>query len=176
MTRIAPATLDSAPAASVARMQAVQKQLGFLPNMMATMGQAPVVLQGYLGLSEALRAGQLTHREREGVALAVAQVNGCDYCLAVHSYFGQRVGMTDAEVQAARQGESAKPRELAVYQLATRVLLKRGHIGDAGMADARATGLDDGLVLEVVAHVAMNFFTNTLNHVVETDIDFPPAR
>ncbi len=136
---------------------AVQQFLGVTPNMMRTMAERPAVLEGYLALSGALAKGQLGRRVGEQIALTVAEANGCGYCAAAHTLLGTGAGLSDADVEAA-------------------VLDARGHVTDGELAAARAAGLDDGDLGEVVAHVALNVFTNYFNSVADTSVDFPVVR
>ena len=173
MTRIAPVNSSNTPAASAPLLSTVKGKLGLVPNMMATMAHAPSVLRGYLGLADALSGGPLSARERELVALTVGETNRCAYCVAAHATLGKGVGLNDAEVAAGRQARAGAPREQALLSLAQSVAREHGLVGDAVLADARRSGLGDGEILAVVAEVALNVLTNTINHVAQTEVDFP---
>ena len=175
MPRIAPLDPSHADAQTAAALGAVKGKLGMLPNLFTTLAQAPAALQGYLGLSDTLAQGRLSARQRELVALAVAQANGCAYCLSAHSLLGKGAGLNGEELLAARAGRTASAGELPVAELAARLLAQRGRLSDAELVAAREAGLDDGLILEVVAQVALNVLTNFTNNLAHTDIDFPPV-
>ena len=170
MARIPAVTSANAPAASAPLLAAVKAKLGFTPNMMATMAQSPSVLRGYLGLSEALAGGALNARERELVALAVGEANRCEYCVSAHA------GLNEAEVKAARQGRAQAGREDAIVRLARALASERGFVADAPVAAAREAGLSDAELLDVVAQVALNVLTNTVNHIAQTEVDFPAVE
>ena len=86
MTRIAlPASIETAPAAAQPLLEDVKKLLGSVPNLFRITANSAAALEGYLGLNGALAKGSLDARTRERSALAVAQINGCDYCLAAHT-------------------------------------------------------------------------------------------
>ena len=87
MSRIEVPARDAAPAASQPLLDAVEKQLGVVPNLFRLVALSPAALQGFLGLNGALGKA-LDVRTRERIAIAVAQVNGCDYCLSAHTYLG----------------------------------------------------------------------------------------
>lgn len=157
-------------------LDAVQSSLGVTPNMMRTMAERPAVLDGYLALNGALAKGQLGRRIGEQLALTVAEENGCHYCAAVHTVLGRMAGLAEAELDAARDGSSSDPRAAAAIGFARAVLAARGHVQDADIEAARVAGLDDGDLGEVVAHVALNVFTNYFNSVAGTDLDFPSVR
>ncbi|WP_426198885.1 carboxymuconolactone decarboxylase family protein [Pseudomonas sp. DC3200b2] len=170
MSRIAPLTLEQAPAAAHTALQGIHKGLGFIPNAFATLAHSPAALGGYLALSQALNRNSLTAAEREIAALAASQVNGCDYCIAAHSFFGAKLGLDDQALAGARAGTQG-----AVAALARAVTLSRGQLSDEQLATAREGGLDDGKIIDVIAQVALLTFTNYLNNVAQTTIDFPPC-
>ncbi len=158
-----------------ALLDGVQKKLGVTPNMMRVMASNPSVLGAYLGFAGALGGGQLGAKLHEQIALAVAQANGCDYCLAAHSLLGKGAGLNDADIATARTGASLDPRTAAVLTLARRLVQTRGRATATDIAQARAASVNDAEILEVIASVALNIFTNYLNLTADTDIDFPPA-
>src|SRR5262249_12488654 len=133
------------------------------------------VLDGYLQFSGALNKGSLSPRVREQLSLAVAEANGCDYCLAAHSTIGKMVGLTAEQIRDSRLGTAVDPRTDALIRFARLVVETRGRVSDADLDDVRAAGFDDGVIAEVVAHVALSIFTNYFNNVAQTDVDFPKA-
>jgi uncharacterized peroxidase-related enzyme len=175
MTRIAiPPTIEDAPDASRRLLEAVAKQLGSVPNMFRAIAASPQALSGYLGMSGALGKGALPPATRERIALAVAEVNGCGYCLSAHSYLGRTVAnLDDAEMTANRGGASNDPKADAAVRFAATVARARGHIDDADFAAVKAAGYSDAQVIEIVQHVALNVWTNFFNEVFQTEIDFP---
>lgn len=175
MSRIpTPATIDAAPAAARAGLEAVARQLGSVPNLFRVIANSPAGLDGYLGLSGALAKGTLDPRTRERIALAVADVNGCGYCLSAHTYIAKAVAkLDDAEITANRNGASNDPKADAAVRFARAIVEQRGHVADADLAAVRAAGYDDAQLVEIVLHVALNTLTNYLNEVAGTEIDFP---
>jgi uncharacterized peroxidase-related enzyme len=155
-------------------LDAVQKQLSMTPNMMKTMAHSPAVLQGYLSLSGALGTGVLSGKVREELALFVSQSNECDYCVAAHSTLGKMAGLQPDQLIDARKGLVAgDPEAQAALKFANAVLESRGDVSDSDIAAARSAGLGDAQIAEVVAHVALNVFTNYFNRVAHTEVDFP---
>ena len=175
MSRIpTPATIEAAPPAAQPLLQAVKKQLGVVPNLFRLVATSPAALEGYLGMSGALAKGALPAATRERIALAVAEINGCNYCLSAHTYLGRNVAkLDDAELAMNRAGRSNDPRADAAVRFAAQVTEQRGHIGDADLQAVRAAGYSDVQIIEIVQHVALNTWTNYLNEVAKTDIDFP---
>lgn len=156
---------------------AVKAALGVTPNLMRTLGQSPAALQGYLSLNAALGQGVLPVALRERVALAVAQFNRCEYCLSAHSYLASNVAkLSDEAIRAARQFEAMDAKSKAALQFVNDMLTTRGHVGESSIAAVMNAGLEQGEVVELVLHVALNILTNYLNNVARTDIDFPHVR
>jgi uncharacterized peroxidase-related enzyme len=173
MPSIQPLDPRAADGATAESLAAVKAKLGMVPNMFATMARAPAALQGYLQFSGALGAGRLSMRQREAIALAVAQENACGYCLAAHSALGRMAGMGDADLAAARAASGATPEEAALTALARAVVRSRGNPSKEELSAFRARGFGDADLLEVIANVALNVYTNYLNHIAGTEIDFP---
>jgi uncharacterized peroxidase-related enzyme len=175
MSRIpTPATVADAPEKSRPLLEAVGKQLGVVPNMFRLIATSPQALEGYLGLSGALGRGALPAATRERIALTVAEANGCDYCLSAHTYLGRNLAhLDDAEITANRNGASNDLKADAAVRFAAAVTRARGHIAEADLTAVRAAGYTDAQVIEIVQHVALNIWTNYLNVVFATDIDFP---
>jgi uncharacterized peroxidase-related enzyme len=176
MSRLTIPTLDDVPEASKPILNAVQKQLGVVPNMFRLIASSPAVLQGFTSNNSAL-GKTLDVKTRERIALAVAQVDGCDYCLSAHSYLGLNLAkILPQEITLNRRGESDDPKANAALQFATKVVRERGHVTDADIKAVRDAGFDNSQVVEIIAVVAENIFTNLLNEVAKTDIDFPVVR
>ena len=177
MTRIAtPASIDAAPEAARPLLEAVNKQLGSVPNLFRMVANSPAALEGYLGMSGALAKGRLPAQTRERIALAVSQVNACGYCLAAHTYLGTNLVKLDAaEIAANRAGRSNDAQADAAVRFAVSVATQRGHVSDADVQAVRAAGHDDAQIIEIVQHVALNTWTNYINEVAMTVIDFPEA-
>jgi uncharacterized peroxidase-related enzyme len=175
MSRIpTPATIADAPAASRPLLEAVKQQLGVVPNLFRLVSNSPASLEGYVGLFGALGKGALPAATRERIALAVAEINGCSYCLSAHTYLGKNLAkLDDAEIAANRNGASNDPKADAAVRFAAQVTRERGHVSEADVRAVKLAGYDDAQVIEIVLHVALNTWTNYMNEVAKTDIDFP---
>ena len=173
MSRIAIPDRHDVPAASTPILDAVHKQLGVVPAMFRLIATSPAVLEGFAANNGAL-SKTLDVKTRERIALAVAEVNGCDYCLSAHSYLGLNLAkISPEEVALNRRGASGDPRADAAVRFAVKAVRDRGHVSDADIASVRDAGFSDSQIVEIVAVVAENIFTNLLNTVAQTDIDFP---
>lgn len=169
-----PATIDAAPAATHASLRAVERSLGTVPNLFRVVANSPAALSGYLALSASLKSATLPAPTHERIALAVAELNGCDYCLSAHTYLGRHVaGLDDAEITANRQGASQDPKADAAVRFAAELVRARGQVTDAQLAAVHAAGYGDAEVIEIVLAVALNTFTNYVNEVARTEVDFP---
>jgi len=168
MSRIHAISLETATDASRPVLEGVKKKIGFLPNVFTTLAKAPVALETYVQASAILGKTSLSAQEKEAVYLATSQVNGCDYCLAAHTLFAGKAGLSAQDIVAARQGELN-----AYATLARQLTESRGHLSDEQIAAARTAGIDDLKIIEVIALVAVQSLTNYLNNVALTDIDFP---
>src|SRR6056297_2741433 len=148
--------------------------LGSVPNLFRITATSPAALEGYLGLSGALAKGSLTPQTRERIALAIGQINGCEYCLSAHAYLGKNLAKLDeAEIAANRAGGSSDPKANAALRFATRLVRERGQVTEADVSAVRMAGYSDAELVEIVAHVALNTLTNYLNEAFDTPIDFP---
>ena len=174
MPRIDAPTVETAPAASQPQLAAVKKQLGVVPNLFRTITHSPAALEGYLSLSGALAKGSLDAATRERIALAVAEFNGCGYCLAAHTYIGKNLAkLSDSEIELNRRGRSSDAKADAAVVFAANVISARGHVSEADLSAVRAAGLTEADIIEIIAHVALNTLTNYVNEVAGTIVDFP---
>jgi uncharacterized peroxidase-related enzyme len=174
MSRITIPTPEQIPAATLPLLDAVKRQLGVVPNLMKLLGNSPAALEGYLNLNGALSKGALDAKTRERIALAIAEINGCNYCLSAHTYLGKNVAkLDDAEIVVNRSGGSSDPKAAAAVRFAVRVLEERGHVDDADFNAVKAAGFTQAEIIEIVLHVALNSLTNYINVVAQTEIDFP---
>ncbi|UII20307.1 carboxymuconolactone decarboxylase family protein [Fulvivirga ligni] len=155
----------------------VQKKLGMVPNLMRTMGVSPAVLGGYLALSDALSKSSVGGKLSELIALTVANVNGCDYCNAAHSFIGEKLaGIQPAEIKAAREGRSANAKEEAALTFAKKVVQARGHVSDQDVQEVKDAGYSEAQVAEIIALTSLNILTNYFNNVALVEVDFPKVE
>ncbi len=173
MSRISIPSLETSPEASKPVLQAVLKKLGVVPNLFRLIGVSSTTLTGFASFQGSL-SSTFDVKTRERIALAVAEVNGCDYCLSAHTYLALNLAkLSPDEVALNRKGHSADAKADAAVQFASRVTTERGQLSDSDLKAARDAGLSDAQIVEIVGLVAENTFTNYLNNVAKTDIDFP---
>jgi uncharacterized peroxidase-related enzyme len=144
-----------------------------VPNVIRTLANSQAVLDAFLAFSSRLEQGVLPADLRELIAVAVSEANGCEYCLAAHSAFGKAAGLSEEEITDGRRGTSPDRRVEAVLRFVRAVIEKRGWVSDDDLARLRGAGYSDEEIVEIMANVALNMFTNYFNHVVDTIVDFP---
>lgn len=174
MTRLKALSPEEASGKTKELFDIINSKFGMIPNMMRTMGNSSAFLEGYLNLSGALSGGTLGVKISALIALVVAETNSCNYCLSAHTYLGSNLAKLDTEtMEAARLGGAKDARVNAILRFAQTLVVKKGHVNDADVADVKAAGVTEGEVGEIVGHVALNILTNYLNNTANTEIDFP---
>lgn len=174
MSRLPAIQTESASGKAKQLLEAVQAKLKITPNVTRVMANSPAVLEAYVHFSGALAGGALDAQLREQLALEVAEQNSCQYCLSAHTALGKMAGLSDSEIDSARNASSASPRNAAALKFAKAVVASQGQVSDADLAAVRSAGFSDGEIAEIIAHVALNIFTNYINSAAQTEIDFPP--
>lgn len=169
MSRIQAVDPSTATGKAKELLDAVKGKLGLVPNMTRVMAASPAVLESYLAFSGALAGGLLDARTREQLALLTAQQNHCDYCLSAHTAIGKMVGLNHDQIAASRAGDGSSPRTTAALTFAK----TKGQVGEAELAAVRNAGFSEGEIAEIIAHVALNAFTNYFNVAADVEIDFP---
>ena len=168
------------PADTTAERQAILSEIhaafGATPNMFRAVANSPAALKSMWGAFGALGGGALPARLGEQVAVAIANRNACEYCLAAHTVLGRKAGASAEEMSEAQEGRSDDPKTAAALRFALAVVERRGQV-EAGEVEAlRAAGFDDGEIVELLAHVALNLFTNYVNVALGVPVDFPGVR
>jgi uncharacterized peroxidase-related enzyme len=173
MSRIHVIEQHNANAEQKALLDAIQGQLGMVPNFLKVFANSPVALQAFLGLHGVANAGSLSPQTRERIALALAQQNTCEYCLSAHTAIGRKAGLTGDEIAAARAGSSEDAKAAVAVKLARSLVEHKGDITTAELIEAREAGYSDADIVEIITHVGMNLLTNILGKASRVDIDFP---
>jgi uncharacterized peroxidase-related enzyme len=173
MPRTAALKPDQVPADSKPILDAFTNNIGFTPNMMATFAQSPIAFNAWAALRGSMSKA-LDVKTRDSIGLVVSEVNGCNYCLAVHSFAAQQMAKLPAdEIILARKGHASDPKRDAALQFARKVIETRGQVSDADLKAVRDGGYTDANVIEIIAMVAMYSLTNFLNNVFDPEKDFP---
>ena len=175
MTRVPLIDTASAAPGVKSTLEQIGRALGATPAMFRAVANSPAALQSMWGSFGALGGGTLGARLGELIAVAVAERNRCEYCLAAHHALGLKAGAGAGELAAAQGGEASDARTQAALRFALKLVDARGQVGASDVQALRAAGFDDGQVVEVIAHVALNLFTNYVNLALEVPVDFPPV-
>ncbi len=182
----------SAPSSSVARVPLVDRAaatgpvrtvfdqihgaFGATPNMFRAVANSPAALQSMWAAFGALGGGVIGAALGEQIAVAVANRNACDYCLAAHTALGRKAGVSGEALAAAQAGESVHPRTAAVLRFVLQLVNERGQVDAADVQAVRDQGVNDEQIVEIVAHVALNLFTNYVNVALGVPVDFPGVK
>lgn len=171
MQRIKPVTNPEGKAADL--LNNVKAAMGSTPNIFTTFANAPAAMEGYLSLNGALSSGKLDSKLRESLALTVAGFNGCDYCASAHTFLGDKAGIDQPELTANLKGQSSDAKTQAALTFATKIMESRGHPSEVDLNTVRDAGFTDEDTVEILAHVALNTFTNYFNETFAVENDFP---
>ena len=173
MTRIKPVDPSKAQGKTRELLEAVKKQMGTVPNIFKGFAQSPAALEFYLSQSQALASGDLDPKLREQIALTMAGFNQCDYCAAAHTFLGKKAGVPAVELTDNLRGRSADERTGAALRFVMAVAEARGQVEDDDLRRIREAGYSEAEIVEIIAHVGMNLFTNYFHNVARTEVDFP---
>jgi uncharacterized peroxidase-related enzyme len=174
MSRLAIPPIDELPSGSKPAIDAVEKRLGVVPNMQRLLATSPAVIEGVTLLQSALNK-TLDARTRNGIALAVSEVNGCNYGRRIHAFYASALGkIPKEEIELNRQGRSGDSKRAAAVHFAQQVTETRGKVSDADLRQVRDAGFSDAQILEIVALSVQFLLTNFINNVAETDGDAFP--
>jgi uncharacterized peroxidase-related enzyme len=171
MSRISIPTRDQAPAQAQPLLDKFNERFGFVPNLPRLMSISPTVLAGVVGFQNAL-SGLLDAETRIAIAIAVSEINGCDYCLKSHCHVAlNHHKIAPDEVDRNRRGDSYDPKRRAAAQFAAKVVEERGHVSDEELKAVREAGFVDAQILEIVALSVQYLMTNFMSNVARIEID-----
>ncbi len=173
MSRLTIVNPQTATGPAKTLLDAVQSQLGVTPNFIRVLANSPKALEGFLGLYGALGGISLDKAMQERIALAVAEKNACEYCLSAHTAIGRGAGLSNEEMLKNRQGTSSDAKAAAIVAFAKALNDNVGDVTPAEFAAARAAGLSDAQIVDIITVVALNVFTNLIGKSTQVDIDFP---
>jgi uncharacterized peroxidase-related enzyme len=176
MSRIPLIQREAADPEQAQLLDAIQAELGQVPNFLKVLANSPSALRAFLGLHAISSQGSLDAQTRERIALALAQLNGCAYCVSAHTAIGRKTGLTGAEMAAARSGTSEDAKAALAVKFAQDLMEKHGDVGNIELLQLRAAGYRDGDIVEMITHTALNFLTNLIGKISEVDIDFPKVE
>lgn len=153
----------------------IRKTIGRVPNAYADIGSnSPLALEAMLALDGAIAKGSLSKQEIELIKLAVSQENGCDYCVAAHTFVGEHVGLDRESILGARfGGHVQQPRHEALTRFVREIVRTQGTVPAASVDEVKDAGYSDQQIVDALLVVASITFTNSFNRVNDTALDFP---
>lgn len=172
MPRIAPIDPAKAEGKTQELLQEFQDEFSSFPNFIRTLGHSPAVLEGYLKTSAALSKGFLDIKLQEGIALTVAELHQCNYCVSFHKSIGKATGIKASDLRNNLMGHSNDIKTHTVLQFVKTVVNSRGHISDIELKPLREVGCTDSEIVEIIGHIGLNIFKNYFNNIVGTTNDF----
>ena len=172
-TRINPIKLSEAQGETKLMLNNIQAAFGTVPNIFRVLANSETSLSALLGFNGTLSSGKLDRQIAERIAILTAVENGCDYCHAAHSHIAKSVGVTEEEIKLSRTANSSDPKVEAALKFARSIVVNKGKVSDEEFANLKNQGFSDGEILEIVANVALNFYTNFINNITKPEIDFP---
>jgi uncharacterized peroxidase-related enzyme len=173
MSRINIVTHENATHEQKELLDAIQSQLGMVPNFLKVLANSPAALRAFLGLHGIAGEGSLDAKTRERIALALAQQNACQYCVSAHTALGRKAGLSVAEIEANRAGASQDAKAAAAVKFARALAEHSGEVTGAEILEVRNAGYSDVEVVEIITHVGMNILTNIVGKASRVEIDFP---
>jgi len=173
MSRVQLIDATSASPDRRALLAPIQSAFGSTPAMFRAVANSPAALKSLWAAFGALGSGVIPAKLGEQIAVAVADRNACEYCLAAHTALGRKAGASADEMSAAQMGESSDPRTAAALRFALKLVDQRGQVADGDVLALRSAGFDDEAIVEILAHVALNLFTNYVNVAFAVPVDFP---
>lgn len=176
MSTITALSAQEAPTAAQPVLEQVKRMLGRVPNMYGVMAHSPAVLEAYAQFNNALRKGSLGAPMAERIALAAAEYNGCNYCLSAHSFLGAKAGLSEADLLDARNMKAADEKTATGMDFTRKLLAAPQSLSTDDVQVLRQAGYTDGETLEIIANVVRNIFTNYLNVVAGTEVDWPEVH
>jgi uncharacterized peroxidase-related enzyme len=176
MSRIAIPARDDVPAECEEMLNTIAKQLRFVPNLFRTASISPNALTGMINFRTAM-SGALDMQTLTRIALAVSQVNECQYCLSLHTYLGMNYGgLSPTEMALNRKGSSGNAKAKALVEFVQKVMRMRGKVAEEDLQSMRDAGYSDARIVEIVTASVYYLLTNLINNVFDTAVDFPKVE
>jgi len=176
MSRIMVIDNDNANPEQKELLDAIQSQLGMVPNFLKVVANSPAALRAFLGLHSIASEGSLEAPTRERIALALAEQNACQYCVSAHSAMGRKAGLNEAEIEANRAGTSQDIKAAAAVKFAAALSEHKGQVTTAEILEVRNAGYSESDIVEIITHVGLNLLSNIIGKASQIEIDFPKVE
>ena len=179
MSRFSAIQPDVATGLAADLFKGIRKAAGKVPNAYATVGtHSPEALAVVLQADDVLSKGSLERGDIETVKLVVSEESACDYCLAAHTMIATKMaGLSPEAVKQIRAGQpSGNDKRDALARFVRRLVSSRGTVPEDAVAEVRAAGYGERQVIETILAISVITFTNMVNRVNDTTLDFPPVN
>jgi len=167
-------TIDNAEPGAKVLLESTQKKLGFVPNMYNAMANSPGLLNTYIqGYGSFREKSDFSSIEQEVIFLAISQVNGCEYCMAAHSFLAEAASGVPSDVTAAIRDDKPIPEmQLSALSIFTHVMVAtRGLPSQAEVEAFLSAGYKEKDILEIIHAIAVKTISNYTNHIFHTEVD-----
>lgn len=175
MDRIKLLTKEEAPAGSKETLSNIEGKMGKVINIFKAMSNSPAVLKNYFAINDALAEKTIDNATAERIAIRIAAINECPYCLAAHSYLAKSL-LSEEEIKTVRKEKSSDKKAQAALDFSEKIMKNAGKVSDEEFEAIKSAGYKDGEILEIAAIVALNFFTNLVNNISQTKVNFPKPQ
>ena len=173
MSRSTVVERDHADQEQARLLDAIQAQLGMVPNFLKVFANSPAALKAFLGLHEIASSGDLDAQTRERIALALAQQNTCEYCVSAHTAIGRKAGLSNSEIEANRIGTSLDAKAASAVRFAKSLAEHKGEVTNIELLEIRNAGYSEAEIVEIITHVGLNLLANIIGKASRVEIDFP---
>lgn len=172
MTNYTKHTIETAPADSKPFLQGAKDLYGFVPNLLANMAEAPVILEGYMTLAATFNKSSFSETERQIILMTNNLLNGCTYCMSAHTAIAQMGGVEADVIKSLRTNTPIADEKLeALRQFAIAMNKSRGWPETADLDAFYAAGYNNQNALELVTAMAVKLMSNYTNHLAGTELD-----
>ncbi|WP_430815495.1 carboxymuconolactone decarboxylase family protein [Carboxylicivirga sp. RSCT41] len=173
MTKINVPTREQVDTKAQSIFDVLQKNLGMVPNLYATIAYSSDTLEAYLSYSGAIGNSSFSKKETEAIKLAVSQENECEYCTAAHTAIAKMNGFTEEETISIRSGKVADLKLNVLVNTAIETARERGRLSDETKEAFFAQGFDNKALIDLIAVVNVVSFTNFIHNATKVEVDFP---
>ncbi len=166
--------IETAVGTTKVLFERAKQLLGFVPNAYRAMSNEPALYKAYATTYASFRAEcGFTPVEQEVIFLTISRKNGCEYCMAAHSYIADTMSGVSTEITNAirsdRPIEDSKLAALAAFT--TQMFTSRGRPTDADVLAFKAAGYSERNILGVILALSVKTLSNYSNQVFDTPVD-----
>ena len=166
-------TRDEVSPANQVAFDNLNKAIGMVPNLYATIAYSDNGLSRYLNFQSGKTS--LNNKEKEAINLVVSEINGCKYCQSAHTFIGKMNGFSEQDTLDLRAGESKNPKLNSLVKLTKEISEKKGHVSDSTLSEFYAAGYNKGNLVDVILQISDKVAMNYLHNLTQIPIDFPLA-